>query len=142
MDVYSHVGAMVDVYSKMNPDSSTSQLQAVLTACYEDLDIKGVQGASGCPKSNIVKHKFEDQERLAAAGRLRTAVALELSPGLMWAAGRLGLWILETALARTNDSESTSKCSPAAFGKRGRLGCPPLGSVPGPAARDWCVGPT
>ena len=28
--------------------------------------------------------------RLAAAGRLRSAVALELSPGLMWAAGRLG----------------------------------------------------
>ena len=30
--------------------------------------------------------------RLAAAGRLRSAVALELSPGLMWAAGRLGPW--------------------------------------------------
>jgi hypothetical protein len=44
---HEHEGAMVDVYSKMNPDSFTSQLQAALTAYYED--IKGVQGASGCP---------------------------------------------------------------------------------------------
>ena len=29
-------------------------------------------------------------DRLAAAGRSRTAVALELTPGLMWASGRLG----------------------------------------------------
>jgi hypothetical protein len=32
----------------------------------------------------------QGENRLAAAGRLRSAVALELSPGLMWAAGRLG----------------------------------------------------
>ncbi len=32
-----------------------------------------------------------DLDRLAAAGRLHTAMALELSPGLMWATGRLGL---------------------------------------------------
>jgi hypothetical protein len=35
-------------------------LQAVLTAYYED--IKGVQGASGYPKTKIVKRRFEDQE--------------------------------------------------------------------------------
>ena len=48
---------MVDVYTKMKPDSFKSQLQAVLTAFYED--IKGVQGASGCPngypKTKILK---------------------------------------------------------------------------------------
>ena len=58
--VFEAEGAMVDVYSKMKPDSFTSQLQTVLTAYYED--IMGVQGASGCPKSKIVKRKFEDQE--------------------------------------------------------------------------------
>jgi hypothetical protein len=42
-----HESAMVDVYTKMKPDSFKLQLQAVLTAFYED--IKGVQGASGCP---------------------------------------------------------------------------------------------
>ena len=44
----------------MKPDSFTLQLQTVLTAYYED--IEGVQGASGCPKSKVVKRKFEDQE--------------------------------------------------------------------------------
>ena len=34
-------------------------------------------------------------ERLFATGRLCTAVALELAPGLMWAAGRLGPWALD-----------------------------------------------
>ena len=42
-----HESAMVDVYTKMKPDSFKSQLQAVMTAFYED--IEGVQGASGCP---------------------------------------------------------------------------------------------
>ena len=45
-----HKGTMVDVYSKMRPDSFKSQLQAVLTANYKD--IHGVQGASGCPKTS------------------------------------------------------------------------------------------
>jgi hypothetical protein len=62
--VFEAEGAMVDVYSKMKPDSFTSQLQTVLTAYYED--IMGfqaqLQGASGCPKSKVVKRKFEDQE--------------------------------------------------------------------------------
>ena len=49
-----HESTMVDVYTKMKPDSFKSQLQAVLTALYED--IKGVQGASGCPKTKIHKH--------------------------------------------------------------------------------------
>ncbi len=35
-------------------------MQAVLTAYYED--IKGVKGASGCPKTKIVKLLFKDQE--------------------------------------------------------------------------------
>jgi hypothetical protein len=54
--------AMVGVYTKMKPDSFKSQLQAVLTvtAFYED--IKGVQGASCCPKTKMVKRQFKDQE--------------------------------------------------------------------------------
>ena len=55
-----HENAMVDVYTKMKPDSFKSQLQAVLTTYYED--IKGVQGGSGCHKTRIVKRQFEDQE--------------------------------------------------------------------------------
>ena len=55
-----HESTMVDVYTKMKPDSFKSQLQAVLTALYED--IKGVQGASGCPKTKILKRRFEDHE--------------------------------------------------------------------------------
>ena len=51
---------MVDVYTKMKPDSFKLQLQAVLTAFYED--IKGVQGASGCPKIKVIKRRFADQE--------------------------------------------------------------------------------
>jgi hypothetical protein len=52
--------AVVDVYTKMKPDSFKLQLQAVLTAYYED--IKGVQGASCCTKTKIVKQLCEDQE--------------------------------------------------------------------------------
>ncbi len=44
-----HEGAMVDVYSKMKPDSFMLQLQTILTAHFED--IKGVVSASGCTKS-------------------------------------------------------------------------------------------
>jgi hypothetical protein len=40
-----------------------SQLQAVLTAYQYYTDINGVQAASGCPKTKIVKRRFEDQER-------------------------------------------------------------------------------
>ncbi len=45
----------------MKPDSFKFQLQAVLTAYYED--IKGVQGASCCPKTKIVKCRFTDLEQ-------------------------------------------------------------------------------
>jgi hypothetical protein len=51
-----HEGAMVEVYSKMKPDTFTSQFQTVLTAYYED--IKRVVRAS--TKSKVVNHKFED----------------------------------------------------------------------------------
>ncbi len=51
---------MVELYSKMKPNAFLSQLQIILTAYYED--IKGVVGASGCKKSKVVKHKFEDQD--------------------------------------------------------------------------------
>ncbi len=44
---FQHESAMLDVYTKMTPDSFKMQLQAVLTAYYEN--IKGIQGASGCP---------------------------------------------------------------------------------------------
>ena len=44
----------------MKPDSFKLQLQAVLTAFYED--IKGVQGASGCPKIKAIKRQFADQD--------------------------------------------------------------------------------
>jgi hypothetical protein len=42
-------------------------LQAVLTAYWYYEDIKGVQGASGCAKSKVVKRKFEDQEDIKRA---------------------------------------------------------------------------
>ena len=54
-----HEGEMVEVYSKMKPDSFTLQLQTILTALFED--IKGVVSASSCTKSKVVKHKFEDR---------------------------------------------------------------------------------
>ena len=57
-----HESAMVDVYTKMKPDSFKLQLQAVLTAFYED--IKGVQGASGCPKIKVIKRRFTDQDEV------------------------------------------------------------------------------
>jgi hypothetical protein len=44
----------------MKPDAFMSQLQAVLTTYFED--IKGVHGASGCPKPKIVKRRFEDPD--------------------------------------------------------------------------------
>ena len=55
-----HKSTMVDAYTKMKPDSFKLQLQAVLTTYYQD--IKGIQGASGCHKSKVVKRRFEDQE--------------------------------------------------------------------------------
>jgi hypothetical protein len=55
-----HEGSMVEVYSKMKPDTFPSQLQNILTTYYED--IKGVVSASGCNKSKVVKRKFEDQD--------------------------------------------------------------------------------
>ena len=58
---------MVDVYSKLKPDSFTLQLQTVLTTFYEDIMPVGVQGASGCNKAKVVKCKLEDQ--LTCAGR-------------------------------------------------------------------------
>ncbi len=51
---------MANAYTKMKPDSFKLQLQAVLTTYYED--IKGVQGASGCHKTRIVKRQFKDHE--------------------------------------------------------------------------------
>ncbi len=44
----------------MNPDSFKLQLQAVLTNNYKD--IKGVQGASCCHKTRIVKRQFKYQD--------------------------------------------------------------------------------
>ena len=57
-----HESAMVDVYTKMKPDSFKLQLQAVLTAFYED--IKGFQCASGCPKIKVIKRRFADQDEV------------------------------------------------------------------------------
>jgi hypothetical protein len=54
-----HEGTMVEVYSKMKPDTFKSQLQTVLTAYYEK--IKRVVSASCCTKSWVVKRKFEDR---------------------------------------------------------------------------------
>ena len=62
----------------MKPDSFTSQLQTVLTAFYED--IMGVQGASGCPKSKVVKRKFEDQEDAGLAPDAATTPADAATP--------------------------------------------------------------
>jgi hypothetical protein len=44
----------------MKPDFFKMQLQTSLIIYYEG--IKLVQGARGCPKTKIVKRKFEDQE--------------------------------------------------------------------------------
>ena len=66
-----HKGTMVDVYSKLKPDSFTLQLQTVLTTYYEDIMPVGVQGASGCNKAKVVKCKFEDQLTCAGRGRRR-----------------------------------------------------------------------
>ncbi len=55
---------MVNAYTKMKPDSFKLQLQAVLSTYYED--IKGVQGASGCHKTRIVKRQFKDLEATRA----------------------------------------------------------------------------
>jgi hypothetical protein len=43
----------------MKPDCIKEQVQTVLTPYCKD--IKGVHGASSCPKTKVVKHKFEDQ---------------------------------------------------------------------------------
>jgi hypothetical protein len=64
--------AMVDVYTKVKPDSFKSQLQAVLTALNED--IKGVQGASGCPKTKIFKRRLEDQEDAPTTPKDETSI--------------------------------------------------------------------
>ena len=40
-------------------------MQTVLTTYYED--IMGVQGASGCPRTKVVKRKFEDHENTGLA---------------------------------------------------------------------------
>jgi hypothetical protein len=50
----------------MKPDSFKSQLQAVLTAYYEE--IKAVLGASGCPKTKIVKRLFKAAAAPAGSG--------------------------------------------------------------------------
>jgi hypothetical protein len=63
-----HEGAMVEVYSKMKPDTFTLQFQTVLTAYYED--IKRVVRAS--TKSKVVKRKFED--RTCARRRRRSCL--------------------------------------------------------------------
>jgi hypothetical protein len=72
---HQHEDAMVEVYSKMKPDSFTSQLQTVLTACYKDIMGMGVQGASGCPKAKVVKLKFKDQVDTNAATAADAAAA-------------------------------------------------------------------
>ncbi len=65
--------AMVDVHTKMKPGSFRSQLQAVLTAFYDD--IKGVQGASGCPKTKIIKRRFEDREDAGTTPKDETSMS-------------------------------------------------------------------
>ncbi len=75
-----HESALLDVYTKVTPDSSKTQLQAVLTAYYKD--IKGIEGASGSPTPKFVKRRFEDPlnteptpEDCAALSRLDLAAA-------------------------------------------------------------------
>ncbi len=66
---------LVDVYTQMKPDSFKSQLHAVPAAYYED--IKGIQGARGCPKTKIVKRRFEDVDEDAGnEGAVLTRVGL------------------------------------------------------------------
>ena len=83
-----HKHFMVGVYSKMKPDSFKSQLQAVLTAFY--VDIKGVQGASCCPKTKMVKRQFENQEDAGTTPKDETCIGAVTAPaaGVAAAAGR------------------------------------------------------
>ena len=80
------------------------------------------------------------QVRLAAAGSLLTAVALELVAGKTWAAGltrKPGAGLDRYSTTRGFQLEEP----PAAFGRRGRLGCPTGHGIPhgldGRDVRDW-----
>jgi len=86
--------AMVGVYTKMKPDSFKSQLQAVLTAFY--VDIKGVQGASCCPKTKMVKRQFEDQEDAGTTPQDETGI--DDAGG---ACRRRGIWLLPPPAGRS-----------------------------------------
>jgi hypothetical protein len=55
-----HLESSTPGYTKMKPDFFKMQFRTSLITYYED--INGVQGARGCPKTKIVKRKFEDQE--------------------------------------------------------------------------------
>ena len=75
-----HKGAMVNVYSKMKPDSFKSQLQTVLTAYYED--INGVQGASGCPKTSTRSSSASSRTKRRPEQRLTRTPPPTLLPTL------------------------------------------------------------
>ena len=80
------------------------------------------------------------QDRLASAGSMLTAVALELVAGKTWAAGltrKPGAGLDRYSTTRGFQLEEP----PAAFGRRGRLGCPTGHGIPhgldGRDSRDW-----
>ena len=75
-----HKGAMVNVYSKLKPDSFKSQLQTVLTAYYED--INGVQGASGCPKTSTRSSSASSRTKRRPEQRLMRTPPPTLLPTL------------------------------------------------------------
>ncbi len=108
-----HEGAMVDVYSKMKPDSFTLQLQTIITALYED--IKGVVSASGCTKSKVVKCKFEDQ----------TCARVDANAA--------------DAAADADDDDDDATASPATS-PGGGVAAPPGGEGPASAPSPGCAG--
>ncbi len=62
----------------MSPDSLRYQVQTVLTTNFED--IKGIQGASCCPKTKVVKRKLEDQEDTGTTPDKDAAAESALTP--------------------------------------------------------------
>ncbi len=102
---------MVNAYTKTKPDSFKLQLQAILTTYYEH--IKGVQGASGCHKTRIVKD-YTCNEGMDAADAAACAGAAVL-PGATPAQTQL-------AQAAAERSLQLLHLPPALSGRREALG--------------------
>jgi hypothetical protein len=99
----------------MKPDSFKLQLQAVLTTYYKD--IKGVQGASSCHKTRIVKPLFEDQEDDTGNEGADAADSVPSASAAVLPGATLALALL--ALAAAGRSLQLLHLPPALSGRRG-----------------------